>query len=204
MARRDPKRQDWPSDLANQTSLVKHVVPRDLGRPIRGPCKRDHPPTRDLGKGLVPTIFGCLGVGHQIPHGPYSPDAREPREERFLAPPAQNVIFRASRKTRPGRLRLEHDIEADYVSPSRGLRREERLGRLQQALDRLSSDHRQVIMLARIRRLQVREIAGRMKRSENAVKKLLARALDELRKEFGDTESLNLPDVGLDLREDDR
>ena len=28
--------------------------------------------------------------------------------------------------------------------------------------------------------------------------------LDELRKEFGDTESLNLPDFGLDLREEDR
>ena len=88
----------------------------------------------------------------------------------WLAGIAQNVIFRASRKTLPGRLRLEHEIEADYVSPSRGLRREERLERLQRALDRLSPDHRQVIMFARLRRLQVREIAGRMERSENAVK----------------------------------
>lgn len=122
----------------------------------------------------------------------------------WLAGIAQNVILSASRKTRRAHLRLEQDIEASGVSPSRGLGREERLGRLQRALDGLSPDHREVIVLARIRKLQVREIADRMERSENAVKKLLARALDELRKSFGDTESLGLPDVGLDLREHDR
>ena len=74
---------------------------------------------------------------------------------------------------------------------------------MQGALDSLSPDHRQVIVLARIRKLQVAEIGRRMKRSENAVKKLLARALDELRKRFGDTESLSLPDAGVCLGEDD-
>jgi RNA polymerase sigma-70 factor (ECF subfamily) len=121
----------------------------------------------------------------------------------WLAGIAQNVILRASRKTRRAPLRLEEDIEASDVSPSRGLRRDERLERLQRALDNLSPDHRQVIVLARIRKLQVAEIGRRMERSENAVKKLLARALDELKKYFGDTESLSLPDAGLCLGEDD-
>lgn len=120
----------------------------------------------------------------------------------WLAGIAHNVILRASRKTRRAPLRLEVDVEGGDVSPSRGVRREERLARLQHALDTLSPDHRQVIVLARFRKLRIREIAGRMQRSENAVKKLLARALDELKTRFGHTESLHLPDAGLDLREE--
>jgi hypothetical protein len=39
-----------------------------------------------------------------------------------------------------------------------------------------------------------------MKRSPNAVKKLLARALAELKQGFGDTESLHLPERRLNVK----
>jgi DNA-directed RNA polymerase specialized sigma24 family protein len=54
-----------------------------------------------------------------------------------------------------------------------------------------------VIVLARVEELKIREIAERMERSESAVKNLLLRALRELRQNFGDTESLRLPDRSL-------
>jgi RNA polymerase sigma-70 factor (ECF subfamily) len=88
---------------------------------------------------------------------------------------------------------LEREIPGGTVSPSRGLQREERFERLQRALDGLSPDHREVIILARLQRLPLKEIARRMDRSYSAVANLLSRALAELRSSFGDTESLHLP-----------
>jgi DNA-directed RNA polymerase specialized sigma24 family protein len=44
----------------------------------------------------------------------------------------------------------------------------------------------------------MKEIAERMGRSVDAVKHLLARALDALRERFGDTESYHLVDRRLD------
>ena len=49
--------------------------------------------------------------------------------------------------------------------------------RLEAAFDRLSEDHREVIVLARILRLPHAEIARRMGRSDVAVRSLLSRAL---------------------------
>ena len=111
----------------------------------------------------------------------------------WLASIADNIVLGASQKVRRAPLQLDGDVAGDAVSPSRALRREERLARLRSSLDRLSADHREVIVLARIEKLQIREIAARMDRSPNAVKKLLARALEELKQKFGDTESLRLP-----------
>jgi RNA polymerase sigma-70 factor (ECF subfamily) len=85
-------------------------------------------------------------------------------------------------------------------SPSRQARREERFDRLQAAVDNLSEDHRRVILLARIEGLKMKEIARRMDRSTGAVKTLLFRAMQELRKSFGDTESLRLPGRSLENR----
>jgi RNA polymerase sigma factor (sigma-70 family) len=73
------------------------------------------------------------------------------------------------------------------------MRREERWERLEKSLAALSPDHREVIRLARIEGLEVREIAARMGRTPSAVKNLLLRALKELKRSFGDTESLRLP-----------
>jgi RNA polymerase sigma-70 factor (ECF subfamily) len=90
-------------------------------------------------------------------------------------------------------LELRDAPQPEAVSPSRNARREERFDRLEASLERLSADHRQVIRLARIEGLKIKEVARRMGRSESAVKNLLLRALRELKSTFGDTESLRLP-----------
>src|SRR5690606_10735421 len=58
--------------------------------------------------------------------------------------------------------------------------RQDRLAQLELALTRLSEDHREVIVLARIEGLSAKEIGERMGRSENAVHLLLGRALKRL------------------------
>ncbi len=98
---------------------------------------------------------------------------------------------------------LDQEVPGGDVSPSRGLRREERFERLQRALDGLSAEHREVIILARLQGLPFKEIAQRMNRSHTAVANLLSRALTKLRSSFGDTESLHLPFRSLGNNGDD-
>lgn len=88
-------------------------------------------------------------------------------------------------------------LEASGPSPSTLLRREERFERLEKALSQLSEDHREVIYLARIHLLPMKEVARRMGRSVDAVSELLRRALRRLRDNFGDTESFGLPERSL-------
>ncbi|MEO0479749.1 MAG: sigma-70 family RNA polymerase sigma factor [Planctomycetota bacterium] len=64
--------------------------------------------------------------------------------------------------------------------------RNDRLVLLEQALEQLTDDHREVVVLARIEGLSAREIGDRMGRSENAVHLLLGRALKRLAKELQD------------------
>ena len=73
------------------------------------------------------------------------------------------------------------------------VRREERWERLSSAISALSPYHREVIRLARIEGLPMKEVAIRMGRSEKAASMLLVRAQRELRSIFGETESLSLP-----------
>jgi len=80
------------------------------------------------------------------------------------------------------------------------LRREERFAQLQRALDGLGPEDREVILLARIQGLPLKEIATRMGRSHAAVAQLLSRALRKLKRSFGDTESLHLPDRSLEKK----
>ena len=94
-------------------------------------------------------------------------------------------------------------IPAEDVSPSRMMRRHERFDRLANALSRLRPEYQEVLRLARIEGLKVRDIARRMDRSEFAVKHLMARAIRQLQELFGDTESLHLPDRALGQREVD-
>lgn len=61
-----------------------------------------------------------------------------------------------------------------------------------------------MIRLARIDGLKVAEIARRMGRSPGAIHQLLARAMDELKRRFGDTESLSLPERILDFDSEPR
>lgn len=92
---------------------------------------------------------------------------------------------------------LHDEVPARGVTQSRAQRREERFGRLMDALDRLDPAHREVVQLARIERLPIREIATRMGRTASATSQLLWRAMQKLKKEFGDTESFHLPDRKL-------
>jgi RNA polymerase sigma-70 factor (ECF subfamily) len=88
-------------------------------------------------------------------------------------------------------------LQGHGTTPSRLLRRRERLRRLEEALDRLSEDHREVLILSRLRGLSVTEIAERMGRSPDAVSMLILRALRQLRALFGTTDSCGLPPEGL-------
>jgi len=91
-------------------------------------------------------------------------------------------------------LRIDRDVEGDGSSPSKGIRRRERLDRLEVSMKALSPDYRTVLRLSRMDGLSIKEIANQMGRSESAVKNLLLRATKQLRHSFGDTESLNLGD----------
>ena len=113
---------------------------------------------------------------------------------RWLGGIAEYVILNLARRhARDKRVPLSPELTASGVSPSRGVRRAERFERLQRAFDHLSPDHRTVLQLAHIDGLRLREIAQRMERSPEAVRKLLWRALKELRARFPETESFRLP-----------
>jgi len=107
------------------------------------------------------------------------------------------VLSRARQVRRTGQLVGEDLIPGSGTSPSKALRREERFDRLQASVDALKPEYREVIRLARIEGLKVKQIAERMGKSPDAVKHLLARGLDELKRRFGETESFHLPDRDL-------
>lgn len=92
-------------------------------------------------------------------------------------------------------LRIDRELKGDGASPSKGLRRRERLDRLEGSMKALAPDYRTVLRLSRMDGLSIKEIANQMGRSESAVKNLLLRATKALRQSFGDTESLNLGDA---------
>jgi RNA polymerase sigma-70 factor (ECF subfamily) len=119
---------------------------------------------------------------------------------RWLRGIAEHVILELARYHRRDQvLYMDHDeISPSDVSPSRGLRRNERFDRLQEALETLSPTYRDVVVMARLKGLRIDEIARRMDRSPNAVAHLLSRALVKLRKAFGETESFSLPARRLD------
>lgn len=62
--------------------------------------------------------------------------------------------------------------------------RKDRLLLLEQAMEKLSPDHKEVILLSRIEKLPAKEVGERMGRSENAVHLLLGRALKRLAQEL--------------------
>lgn len=108
---------------------------------------------------------------------------------------AEHVIVDLLRERgREGFDQLDSRISDGSVSPSRLMRRGERFERLEAALDRLSPDHRKVVVLARLEKVPIKEIATRLKRSPEAVSQLLMRAVQKLREAMEETESLHLPD----------
>jgi RNA polymerase sigma-70 factor (ECF subfamily) len=111
----------------------------------------------------------------------------------WLGSIAEHLIWNESQKRHGDELRLAKDLPASDVSPSKGLRRDERFERLEKALGSLTDDQRKAVLLARVEGLKVKEIAVRMNRTPDAVGKLLAHAVLQLKKSFGSTESLSLP-----------
>ncbi len=121
---------------------------------------------------------------------------------RWLNGIARNVILKAARThSIPLQSGFEWDVAESGPSPSTVLRREERFDRLREALEALTPEQREVVLLSRIEGLKAKEIAARTGRSEDSVKQLMLRALRGLRRDFGDTESLHLPDRSLESGE---
>lgn len=115
----------------------------------------------------------------------------------WVASIAEHLILNASQKRRPEALELKREPQASTGSPGKGLRRKERLGRLEAALSTLTPDQKEAVLLARLEGLSTAEIARRQGRSEEAVRQLISRGLKRLRKSMGSTESFHLPNAGL-------
>lgn len=77
-----------------------------------------------------------------------------------------------------------HSVPIVTTTPSVMLARREELDRLEKAMDRLTDDYREVLLLARIEGIPHEQIAERMERSPAAVAKLLSRAIVALAIEF--------------------
>ena len=121
---------------------------------------------------------------------------------RWLGGITERVILEVQKREEKRKtLQLARDVSAREPSASTVLRREERFARLEKALQGLSPEHREVILLARIDGLPLKEIAKQMDRSLDAVKQLLSRALKKLKASFGETESLALPPRALKRKE---
>jgi RNA polymerase sigma-70 factor (ECF subfamily) len=86
--------------------------------------------------------------------------------------------------------RREHAIKTDVPladrrsGPVTAADRKDRLLLLSQALERLSEDYREVVLLTKIEGMSARDVGERMGRSENAVNLLLSRALKRLAQEL--------------------
>lgn len=80
---------------------------------------------------------------------------------------------------------LDHSLVSPHSSPSQQAARREQAVLLADALGRLSEDHREVIILRQLEGLSFSEVAERMERSTEAVKKLWVRALGSLRRTLG-------------------
>jgi RNA polymerase sigma-70 factor (ECF subfamily) len=120
---------------------------------------------------------------------------------RWLCGIALHVIQESARRKERGVIvPLDFDAPGQGTAPEKRSERHERFDRLQEAMDGLAADHRKVIVLARIERLPIKEVALRMDRTPEAVTQLLWRALQNLRKRFGTTDSFGLPDRRLEDR----
>jgi RNA polymerase sigma-70 factor (ECF subfamily) len=82
---------------------------------------------------------------------------------------------------------LDRGLAAPHSSPSERAIRNEQAAQLARALERLPEDYREVLILHHLEECDFLEVARHMGRSVEAVKKLWARALAQLRRSAGDT-----------------
>lgn len=122
---------------------------------------------------------------------------------RWLHRIALNRICDADRKAfkttkRAGELRVGDMVPADasvlnlldhlpvsMSGPVTTADREDRVKLLQQAIEQLSPDHRQVLELRYLKQLSVEETAERMERTDRAIRSMSVRALIRLRELLG-------------------
>ena len=122
----------------------------------------------------------------------------EERFYRWMASIAEHLILNATQKRSIAGLKLDERDAASDSSPSKSPRRVERFERLETAFQHLNADQRKALELSRLEGRKLKDVAKAMGRSPEAVRKLIARALLQLKANFGDTESLHLPDKRLD------
>lgn len=80
---------------------------------------------------------------------------------------------------------LDQGLLAAQASPSQDAARREQAVLLADALGELPEDYREVLILRHLEELTFPEVAERMQRTVDSVKKLWARALDRLRRSLG-------------------
>ena len=87
---------------------------------------------------------------------------------------------------------LARQLVASDTSPSRRVVRNELRDRVRQALERISQDDNDLLLMRHLEQLKVAEIAAVLKVSESAVKSRLRRSLVRLQREIGDEIGENL------------
>jgi RNA polymerase sigma-70 factor (ECF subfamily) len=149
------------ADLVQETFLEAH---RDLGQ-FRGQTEEE----------LVSWLRRILAsnLANQVRRY-FGTQARDLHLERELA----DELDQSSRS-------MDRGLVAPQSSPSQQAARREQSVLLADALHLLSEDYREVIVLRHLEGLSFPEVAARMHRSEDSVKKLWARSLARLRQSLG-------------------
>lgn len=122
----------------------------------------------------------------------------------WLTTIARNLVHSAHRRVRRARqdaVELD-DMAQEQTTPLGRLRRAERFERLEAALRQIPDHYREMILLAVVEEVPLREIAEQTGRTPEAASMLLLRALRKLGNVFGETESLGLPNWALRITSD--
>ena len=97
-------------------------------------------------------------------------DKRDIHKEIQLGKPVEHTVSKSAVSFAP--------IEA--TTPSVIMSRKEELDKLEKAIDKLKPDYKQVIVLAKIEGLSYKEIADKLDKTSEAVRKLISRAMAAL------------------------
>ena len=100
---------------------------------------------------------------------------------------ARNVIYDHYRKNKTGineSLEQKHDELSQHREEELSRQKNENLGLLKMAIDRLDKEKREIIMLSKIEGIKYKEIGELINCSEGTVKARVFRALIVLKKEF--------------------
>jgi len=117
---------------------------------------------------------------------------------RWLSKIAENEIRGGLKKLRAAKRDMRKEVRLDNYGPTAGGRfgripgpiesttpsvimsKKEELEKLEKAIDKLKPEYREAIILTKIDGLSYKEIAGRLGKSADAVRKLVSRAMAEL------------------------